>query len=596
MKRYYVILFSLVLLGACTVEMPEQVSPEAGENLVISLHAQMSEKTKTVLSDDGFRSSLSFELEDQLGFFADDVLANKTLKCTDGATGAFSGSFWVSGEEAMSRPSLDYYAYYPYNALSGNDPTALKGILPATQSAPFDASADYLVADPVTDVYDVKDFPALNFDFDTHLFAIVKLNVTNSNDAYADEEILSIGLESDGTPLAGQFTFSAIDGEVEFSNNPNHLSNKVLVEFATPPTLGKGITHSVYAVVNAAAYKSGSLKLVVNTTNNIFTAPNKKAVNLKNYKMTSLATANVNVMSRRKRVRTMMLWGDSITSLAYNNAVQAQLGPNWVVLRGGVPGDISEQVAARQGAIPMYTQDSEFIIPASSEESVEIDYLWWYYGGKYGKAVHNWTFRNTINHQLNPLIINGVECEIFDDPEHKHRYIRRITDGEPVTIPARSEVSTYGSRAYRDVDAIVVYMGTNGRPTEAKLIDLHDRIFQYLTNPDAFMIVLGFHQSTTDEPIYWKPAYVEAMTNHYGDYFIDQRTLAGGLNAIDMMYEIGQITSKDQISDTDWTYINRGDWPLSWFVAYGDTHPNSQYGAKVQAILIRRRMAELGLL
>ena len=110
------------------------------------------------------------------------------------------------------------------------------------------------------------------------------------------------------------------------------------------------------------------------------------------------------------------------------------------------------------------------------------------------------------------------------------------------------------------------------------------------------MFVLGFHQSPTDMPRYWSEEYVSNFTAEYGDYFIDQRTLGGGANAIPLMFEIGQITDESQISETDLEYIDRGDWPLSWFRKAGDVHPNDAYGAKVQAILLRRRMAELGLL
>ncbi len=145
-------------------------------------------------------------------------------------------------------------------------------------------------------------------------------------------------------------------------------------------------------------------------------------------------------------------------------------------------------------------------------------------------------------------------------------------------------------------DAIVVYIGTNGRPSDAVIMDIQDRMKAHLTEPEALMFVLGFHQSTTDMPKYWTPAYVSSFTEHYGDYYIDQRTLGGGENAVPLMMEIGQITNPAQVDETDQTYIDRGDWPLSWFRAAGDVHPNDKYGAKVQAILLRRRMAELGLL
>ena len=181
---------SLALLPACT-KAPEE---KAGERLVITVRAE-NPATKTVLSDDGAVTSLAFTSGDQLGFFANGILSNIQLDYDEKAD-MFIGQAWVDSEQAEYREAVDYYAYYPFSIDAGKDLTALNGILPAKQVAPFDPRADFLVADPVTDDYFVDNFPHLSFEFDTHLFAIVRLSVTNSNPDYAGEEILSIGLKT----------------------------------------------------------------------------------------------------------------------------------------------------------------------------------------------------------------------------------------------------------------------------------------------------------------------------------------------------------------------------------------------------------------
>ncbi len=583
---------SLALLSACST----QLEKEAGEWLSIAVQAQQPD-TKTTLAEGVSSTSFSFQNNDKMGFFAEGLLNNIVLTCTSGAGGTFSGRILITGEQTVVHPSVDYYAYYPYSQSAGNNPASLTGTLPATQSAPFDGRADFLVATPLEDrLYDPDAFPALSFEFNKHLFAVVKLSVTNTNAAYEGEELLSIGLKSTGAPLAGKFTFSAVDGSVAFSDDPNFLNDQVQVEYATPPTLGNGTTHSVYAVVNAAAYASGELSLVVNTTNYIFTVPGTKALTLDASKMTAFSTANVGSASKRKRVRTIVLWGDSITGNSLLLAVRNQLGPNWNVVRSGVAGDLAQQVAGRQGGLPLYTGASAFTLPASSGEYVYIDGIYWYYNGAYGQVSHEWTYKSGYTPELNPLIINGIECEISWDTSLGQRRLRRYTDGEAIEIPARTPVSTYGSRAYANADAIAVYIGTNGRPADAIIMDIQDKMKAHLTDPEALMFVWGFHQSTTDMPQYWTSAYVSAFTEHYGNYFIDQRTLGGGVNAVPLMLEMGQITDPSQVTDDDQVYIDRGDWPISWFRKPGDVHPNDQYGAKVMAILLRRRMAQLGLL
>lgn len=123
-----------------------------------------------------------------------------------------------------------------------------------------------------------------------------------------------------------------------------------------------------------------------------------------------------------------------------------------------------------------------------------------------------------------------------------------------------------------------------------------DKMKAHLTNDEATMLINGYCASATDFPQYLKETYSKNFTDFYGDCFMDHVREGGGKNAVPLMLEMGQITDPSQVTTTDQTYIDRGDWPLSWFRAPGDEHPNGQYGAKVQAILLRRRMAELGLL
>lgn len=593
-------ILSLALLASCTAEMSEQIPQKVGERTHIQISAQ-SLLTKTTISEEGAKSNFAFETGDAIGFFANGKLENIKLTCSNGATGAFGASILIPKEKQAAEPSINYYAYSPYSRLAGSDLSALRGTLPATQNAPFDGMADYMVANMVTDKYDVVDFPDLSFTFGSHLFSIVKLSVTNTSDTYKGEEILSIGLRStDGTTLAGVFTFDVTNPAADpvFTTDPNYLQDQVMVEFpeGSRPTLGTGTTHSVYAVVKAGDYVGGKLQLVVNTTNYYFSKSSAKALSFSCSKVTALGAADVSAMTRRKRVRTIVLWGDSITGNSLLVAVRNQLGANWNVVRSGVAGDSAQQVASRQGGLPMYTQSTAFTLPASSEEYVYIDGIYWYYNGAYGQATHEWTYKSGYTPELNPLIINGIECEISWDTSLGKRRLRRLADGEATEIPARTPVSTYGSRAYADADAIAVYIGTNGRPADATIIDIQNRMKAHLTDPEALMFVWGFHQSTTDMPQYWTADYISAMGSAYGDYFIDQRTLGGGVNAVPLMLEMGQITDPSQVSDTDQTYIDRGDWPLSWFRKAGDVHPNDTYGAKVMAILLRRRMAQLGLL
>lgn len=133
--------FSLALLSACSA----QVEEEAREWLSIEVQAQQPD-TKTTLSEGVSSTAFSFQDNDKMGFFAESLLNNIALTCTSGAGGTFSGRILITGEQTAAHPSVDYYAYYPYSPSAGSNPASLTGTLQATQSAPFDGTADFLVA------------------------------------------------------------------------------------------------------------------------------------------------------------------------------------------------------------------------------------------------------------------------------------------------------------------------------------------------------------------------------------------------------------------------------------------------------------------
>lgn len=195
---------------------------------------------------------------------------------------------------------------------------------------------------------------------------------------------------------------------------------------------------------------------------------------------------------------------------------------------------------------------------------------------------------------MNPILIDGIECEAIYD-EINGRRIRRLTDGEEKVISPRTQVLTNGARNCADADVMVVQVSYNDNVSDVYRKNLMDKMKAHLTNDEATMLINGYCASATDFPQYLKETYSKNFTDFYGDCLMDHVREGGGKNAVPLMLEIGQITNEDQITAKDWEYINRDEWPLSWFVGEGNVHPNT-YGSTVMAILLRRRMAELGLL
>lgn len=300
-------------MGACKEE-ELQVPNDSFGCYTIEVQADIPQ-TKTVLNDQGNRSYFRFNKGDKIGLYAENKdLKNVCLECTS-ETGLFKKDLTLS-EPIAYYLSLDYYSYSPYKEDAGQEATAMCGLLPDIQVAPFDGDADYLIADPLNTYDDVKDFPELAFRFSTHLFAIVKLRIQNTDDALSEEQLLDVGLKSGGGPLAGSFLFNIKDPSqyAIFSDNPEKLYNRVHVWFREEerPVLGKGVTHTVYAIVKPSFFESGSLELVATTTNYRFSLPSTSDVSLERGKVSvfpvvDLSEARVEKASDTKKLLSFSL-------------------------------------------------------------------------------------------------------------------------------------------------------------------------------------------------------------------------------------------------------------------------------------------------
>lgn len=314
-SKIILLIFSCLITGACRREIP-QAPNEIRGSISIELAAKIPE-TKSIISEGIGVSSFLFEENDSIAFFAGDLLQNCGLKCIN-PSGKFRGLLELdSPEQTESRPSIWYYSYSPYTSNAGSDPSSLRGKLPTVQSAPFDGHADYLVATPLENRYDIDNFPNLFFDFSTHLFAIVKLSVTTTVDM-SDEQIDYIGLRSTVTPLTGFFNFDVTDPSqlAILSSNPEDVSQWAKVRYAEDkrPSLEKDAIHTVYAVVNAATYAAGSLRLVIQTTKNRYYLPTTASVTLSREAVTVFPTVD---LTRPEIVKS----GDIISSFSLSDGV-----------------------------------------------------------------------------------------------------------------------------------------------------------------------------------------------------------------------------------------------------------------------------------
>lgn len=602
MRNTWIILATVFILAGCSRSLEQPALMKKGDFFKWSTRA-CAETTKTSL--DG--TTLSWVTGDKIGIFIGDIQENKLFVNTVGNN--FDGTFIYEG---VSAPSINYYAYYPF--IYTREPSStITATLPSEQTAPFDPTANFMVADVESAKYDEADMPSVNFQFNNQLMSIVKLTITDTSGEYAAQQLLSASIEATGgETLAGKFSFDITSpaSAPTFSVIPEEVSSSVLSTYPTEsrPVLGAG-SHSIYFLVNPVTVTA--LKVIIKTTDNVFVAKTTIDTVFEKGKVISLPTIDLKNIAPQRRIRKLVLWGDSITNTGYRNYVQAQLGSDWEVIRGGIGGDSPLGIAGRQGGIPLCLNNG-FVIPASNTESVAVGPP---YSTKNTADEAAYISLGVVSAQryygdpgglLNPCTIKfndgvkDVEIEGTLTDNGNGWDFTRTTSGEEVTVPAKATLLTYGAKAYKDADVIVIYMGANGGyKTDNVLASFYQQMIDYTVSKKA--IVVGFHMGyihfpAGSEKTYWTEDFRDIFRASFGDNFLDLKT-EGVTNASKLLVETGAYTPGQAFTDADADALANGYWPQSFASTnnYSDVHFNG-YGSKAMAILVRQKMKDLGYL
>lgn len=605
MKKVLILVAVVSFVAGCSRERELPALMKEGDIFQWEMLARESLSTKTTF--DG--SSLSWAKGDLIGLFVDGIQTNRPFANTAG--NSFSGNLIYKDQTSEA---VNYYSYYPW-VHTANPSTIIDATLPIEQTAPFDGHANFMVADVVQSRYDENDMPNLTFHFNNQLMSIVKVTIVNTDESSQDQQLLNVELEaSGGETLAGQFSFDITDptSGPTFSTTASLVSNVVKSVYPelSRPSLGLADEHIIYLLVNPTTVDG--LKLTIRTTDNIYILTSSTETTFEKGKVVVMPTVTLDNLNMHKRIRSVVLWGDSIFN-GLGEPLQELLGSDWQVINGGVGGDVPLGIAGRQGGIPMCL-DGGFTIPASYAKAVSISHLQSsrteaLSEGRTPIGFESWYTKNRS--KLNPCVIKFHDDVKNEDVEIEGTIIisgdnysfRRRTSGEAIDVPDGATVVSYGARAYRDADVMIMDMGGNGTITDYNILS---QIFQYMVNYSTKQkyVIIGFHFPHMyfpdgKERIYWTTEYRDIMTAAFGNNFIDMWTLGTNReNAMRLLKESGAYPM-DAVSftDADDSALTDGYWPESFASTSNrsDLHLNS-YGDKAMTIMIKERMQDLGYL
>ena len=536
--------FILALLSSCTGKL----EVESGDKIAVSATAHITCDTRTSLNG----VKLSWVESDGMGVFIDGVQNNASFLYH---SSKFDGFFCRTGAVPSER---SVYAYYPLNVYHLSSDTKITGNLPTVQNAPFHAKADYMVADKGSIYYDEENLPAINITFNRHLFSILKINVTNSDESLKDEKLMGIRIKSRTKILSGTFTFDVSDGAsaVAVFSEDTQLTHKYIdLNYGSGTALGKDKAFTLYAIVPVGTYAAKDISLTVYTENLQGTVVANREMTLANGTIYDLQKIDFAKLTKTAAKKTVLCFGDSITTGTVTGTLQSLLGNDWKVYIAGVSGEKVLQIMSRQGAAPLYLAGG-FIIPASSSQSVAVGTTFYSRHHTDGEIADKPDTPIMVNLQAysgnatycgvtNPFMVKGVECSISSNGGTL--YLQRSTDGEAVDCSSEEFVQAvpYAFWKLGNPDVTTVYMGTNGvytsntkkgRTRDEVLTDFYEMV---RSNTTGEFIAIGYHHSS------WTESYAATMTSAFGNHYLDLRTV-GWQNAETIAKQVGEgLTAQD---------------------------------------------------
>lgn len=194
-----------VALAVASCSDTDMVGVNSHNTLVASISAPT--ESRTAVDDSNLAAgavSLVWTDGDVIGAFdANGCNHTQYVKSSSGADaeGAFTAANAVSGFAPK-------YAYYPYDANAGSSASALVGTVDANQNVGTgNIPCDYKVGTFVSETNGVS-----KFQFD-HIFSLVRVDLNAAGTILAGEKLAYVKFTAQ-TDVAGQFTFSAVDGSV----------------------------------------------------------------------------------------------------------------------------------------------------------------------------------------------------------------------------------------------------------------------------------------------------------------------------------------------------------------------------------------------
>ncbi len=267
----------------------------------------------------------------------------------------------------------------------------------------------------------------------------------------------------------------------------------------------------------------------------------------------------------------ILCWGDSLTANGFPRYLADLTG---LVCRDyGISGETAEEIAMRQGGLPLYIQP--FVIPAAKERVKVL------FRDEDMKIVRGLA-RQAVN-GFSPVTICGVKGQISYDYDDENFYFTR-TDKEPYTEVAVNRLTRVVTRGMSDPktnDVHIIFSGANNYYDYDEYEELHavqQRMIDYI-GTDRYIII-------GQTCLYYMPGvdkFNDSLGEIYGEHFVD---IMDHFLTLDAFEELGIEPTEQDLID-----IEMGETPTSF--RHDIDHGNSYYHTLL-ANQLYKKLIELG--
>lgn len=276
------------------------------------------------------------------------------------------------------------------------------------------------------------------------------------------------------------------------------------------------------------------------------------------YLLSSLALTALIMACTEKEKKEIVCWGDSLTAphrgtnikneikrlfnkeFAYPEYLQNMLGDEYEIINGGVGGENTLTIMARQGAYPMKLSHDVVLFNSDKIKfrtfigNNDINTFISSYNNKPISPLIQGGWDENSSAQVNPCTINGKSFHLSseaiywrEDENYKFEYNYYIDSDEEVhntyTIKAGSVVETYAMKNLRNKYANIFFIGQNGGfENTSDLIRQLQAMINY--SQSNRYIIISFHiPNGTIKTIDKMKEMEDSLSNYFGKHFINLR-------------------------------------------------------------------------